>query len=138
LANPLNFLAPRFRQLQEPDRFIQYKSKSLETKPSSKVKKKDSPGPHPLHIAKQFQQQLETGSVNKAELARRHGMSRARVMQIMNLLNLESRIKEEILNMSETNQRYFTERKLRKISGLSPARKQILAFEHLKSGIGQK
>jgi hypothetical protein len=114
---------------------FQYKSKSLKTDHSSKGKKKDPPGPHPLHIAKQFQHQLETGSVNKAELARRHGMSRARVTQIMNLLNLESGIKEEILNMSQPEQVYFTERKLRKIVRLSSSTKQMQAFERLKSGI---
>ena len=78
---------------------------------------------------------METGSVNKAELSRQHGMSRARVTQIMNLLKLETKIKEEILNMSQPEQRYFTERRLRKIAGLSSAKKQILAFEHLKSVI---
>ncbi|MBN1471301.1 MAG: hypothetical protein JW925_05945 [Syntrophaceae bacterium] len=78
---------------------------------------------------------METGSFNKAELARRYGVSRARVTQIMNLLNLESKIKEEILNMSQSEQRYFTERKLRKIAGLSSLKKQLLAFINLKSGI---
>jgi hypothetical protein len=107
----------------------------LKAEPSSKVKKKDPPGPHPIHIAEKFQKQLEVGSVNKAELARRNGMSRARVTQIMNLLNLESRIKEEILNMPQSEQRYFTERKLRKIAGLSSSKKQILAFINLKIGI---
>jgi len=107
----------------------------LKKGPSSKVKKGNPPGPHPLHIAKQLQQQLENGLVNKAELARRHGISRARVTQIMNLLNLESRIKEEILNMSQPEQRYFTERKLREIAGLLSSKKQLQAFEHLKSVI---
>ena len=74
-------------------------------------------------------------SDNKAELARRNSMSRARVTQIMNLLKLESRIKEEILNMSQSEQRYFTERKLRKIAGLSSSKKQLQAFDRLKSGI---
>jgi len=62
-------------------------------------------------------------------------MSRARVTQIMNLLNLESGIKEEILNMSQPEQRYFTERKLRKIAGLSSPKKQLQVFDRLKSGI---
>jgi D-ribose pyranose/furanose isomerase RbsD len=104
----------------------------LKIKPSYKDKEKSTPGPHPLHIAKKFQNQLEAGSVNKADLARQHGMSRARVTQIMNLLNLESKIKEEILNMSQSEQRYFTERKLRKIVRLSSSNKQLQAFEHLK------
>jgi len=107
----------------------------LKKGPSSKVKKKKPHTLHPLHIAKQFQNQLDAGSVNKAELARRHGMSRARITQIMNLLNLESRIKEEILNMSQPEQRYFTERKLRKIAGLPSSKEQLQAFEHLKSVI---
>ena len=115
---------------------FRYKSKSLKKGPSSKGQKKSPPGPHPLHIAKKFQNQLEAGSVNKADLARRHGMSRARVTQIMNLLNLESKIKEEILNLSQHDQRYFTERKLRKIALLSAPKKQMQAFEHLKSVIG--
>ncbi|MDY6854717.1 MAG: hypothetical protein SWO11_08400 [Thermodesulfobacteriota bacterium] len=114
---------------------FQYKSKSLKTKPSSKVKKKSPPGPHPLHIAKEFQNQLEASSVNKADLARRHGISRARITQITNLLNLESGIKEEILNMPQSEQRYFTERKLRKIAGISSSKKQLQAFDRLKSGI---
>jgi hypothetical protein len=88
----------------------------LKTKPSSKVKKKDPPGPHPLHIAKQFQQQLETGSVNKAELARRHGMSRARVTQIMNLLNLESRIKRGNLKYVPIRTKVFHGKKASKNS----------------------
>jgi hypothetical protein len=107
----------------------------LKTKPSSQLKKKKPPGPHPLHIAKKFQNQLETGSVNKADLARMHGMSRARVTQIMNLLKLSPEIREEILNLPDKEQRFFTERKLRKIAGLSSSQKQILAFEHLKSCI---
>ena len=114
---------------------FQYKPNLLKRKPSSKVKKKSPPGPHPLHIAKKFQNQLETGTVNKAELARRNGMSRARVSQIMNLLKLSPEIREEILNLPDKKQRFFTERKLRKIVGLSPARKQILVFELLKSCI---
>jgi hypothetical protein len=65
-------------------------------------------------------------------------MSRARVTQIMNLLNLESQIKEEILNMSQPEQRYFTERKLRKIAGLSSSKKQLQAFNRLKSGTKYK
>jgi len=52
----------------------------------------------------------------------------------MILLKLEPEIKEEILNMSDREQRYFSERKLRKIAGLSSPGKQLQAFNHLKSG----
>jgi hypothetical protein len=34
--------------------------------------------------------------------------------------------------MSQSEQRYFTERKLRKIARLSSSNKQLQAFEHLK------
>ena len=78
---------------------------------------------------------METGSVNKAELAHRHGMTRARVTQIMNLLKLEPEMREEILNLPDKEPRFFTERRLRKIAGLSSPKKQILAFINLKSGI---
>jgi hypothetical protein len=114
---------------------FQYKSKSLKTNPSSRVKKKSPPGPYPLHIAEKFQKQLEVGSVNKAELARRYGMSRTRVTQIMNLLKLSPEIREEILNLPDKKKSFFTEIRLRKIVRLSPADQQILAFEHLKSCI---
>jgi len=52
----------------------------------------------------------------------------------MNLLKLAPEIREEILNLPDKKKRFLTERKLRKIVRLSPARKQILAFEHLKLG----
>jgi hypothetical protein len=97
------------------------------------VKKKYAPGPHPLHTAKQFQQQLETGSVNKAELARRHGMSRARVTQIMNLLKLPWKIRTELVQMPPDEQEYFSERKLREIVKLQYASQQMEAFEKLRS-----
>ena len=130
-----NFWLPGLDNCKNLSDSFRYKSKSLKKQRSSKTKKKEPPGPHPLHIAKKFQHQIEAGSVNKAELARRHGMSRARVTQIMNLLNLESRIKEEILNMSQPEQQYFTERKLRKIARLSSSTKQMQAFDRLKSNI---
>jgi hypothetical protein len=36
--------------------------------------------------------------------------------------------------MSQSEQRYFTERKLRKIAGLSSPKKQLQAFDRLKTG----
>lgn len=78
---------------------------------------------------------MEAGSVNKAELARENGMSRAHVTQIMNLLKLAPEIREEILNLPDKEQRFFTERRLRKIAGFSSPKKQIPAFINLKSGI---
>jgi hypothetical protein len=53
----------------------------------------------------------------------------------MNLIKLALEIREEILNLPDKEQSFFTERKLWKIVRLSPGKKQILTFEHLKSGI---
>jgi hypothetical protein len=107
----------------------------LKEKPYLKIKKKNSLYSHPLHIAEKFQNQLEAGLVNKADLARRHGMSRARVTQIMNLLKLSPEIRGKILNLSDKEQSFFTERKLRKIVRLSSPKRQLHAFINLKSGI---
>ena len=100
-----------------------------------KVTKKCPPRRYLLHIANKFQLQLDVGRVNKAELTRRHGMSRARVTQIMNNFKLPPEIREGILNLPDKEQRFFTERRLRKIAGLSSPKKQIPAFINLKSGI---
>ena len=44
---------------------------------------------HPLLLAYEFQELLEAGLVNsRAEIARRYGLSRARVTQVMSLLHL--------------------------------------------------
>ena len=73
-----------------------------------KVKKKCLPRSYLLYVANKFQLQLDVGRVNKAELTRRHGMSRARVTQIMNLLKLSPEIREGILNLPDKEKRFFT------------------------------
>jgi len=72
--------------------------------------------PHPLVPACEFQRLLENGVVNnKAEIARKYDLSRARVTQIMNLLNLPSDIKEQILQLPQHQWCHFSERRLLKI-----------------------
>ena len=115
---------------------FKYQSEQPKIKQNLKAKRKSPPGPHPLETAKKFQKHLDTGVVNnKAGLSQRYGISRARVTQIMNLLNLDIVIQKEIINMSNREQRFFAERRLRKIAALSSAKKQLQAFENLKSGI---
>ena len=47
------------------------------------------PGPHVLEVTQSLQDMLDTGAVNnRAELARRMGVSRPRVTQLLNLLTL--------------------------------------------------
>jgi len=62
-------------------------------------------------------------------------MSQARVTQIINLLKLSPEIREEILNLPDKERRFFTERRLREIAGLSSPEKQLQAFINLKPGI---
>lgn len=63
---------------------------------------------------------IKSGVVNnQADLAKRYGMSRARVTQYLNLLKLP----DEIINFLKTNKdkesvlRYFTERRIREFRG---------------------
>ncbi|MGH7437356.1 MAG: hypothetical protein ACRENE_16890 [Polyangiaceae bacterium] len=45
-----------------------------------------------LALAEEFRRQLDAGGVNQAYLARRHGLTRARVTQVLNLLRLHPAI----------------------------------------------
>lgn len=75
---------------------------------------------------------LDAGVVNsRAELARRMGVSRARITQMLSLLKLPAEIQEQILRLPEKEQRYFTERKLRQIIRLDSSQKQHDAFAGL-------
>jgi len=93
--------------------------------------------PHPLLLAYRFQELLNTGAVNtQADLARRFGVSRARITQMMSLLKLPPDIQEEILQLPEEEQRHFTERKLRETIRLGSSEKQRGAFARLlRAGI---
>lgn len=86
-----------------------------------------------------MQEMLNAGVVNnQAELARKLGLSRARVTQIMNLLKLPVDIREYILQLPHTKQRGFTERKLREIAALSTAQVQRKAFACLETAVDQR
>ncbi|MBI5238615.1 MAG: hypothetical protein HY887_09385, partial [Deltaproteobacteria bacterium] len=71
---------------------------------------------------------------SKAAIARREGLSRARVTQIMYLLNLAPDIQQHILSMPEATKRHpITERKLRPISRLNGQKKQMDVFSAVLS-----
>jgi len=71
----------------------------------------------------EWQDLIESGDVsNQAEIARREGITRARVTQILGLLRLGPVIRQRILAMSDTSRRQaVTERALRPVSYLEPA-----------------
>ena len=83
-----------------------------------------------LRKAIEWQELIESGNgTSKADIARREGLSRARVTQIMYLLNLASNIQKHILSMPEAIKRdYITERMMRPISRIDGQEKQMDAF----------
>lgn len=90
-----------------------------------------------LRKALEWNELLESGeSVNQADISRREGLSRARVTQIMDLLNLASDIQKYILSMTEAVRRpVITERALRPLSELNGAEKQLVSFSALQSSL---
>jgi len=88
-----------------------------------------------LRKAIEWQELIKSeNGTSKADIARREGLSRARVTQIMYLLNLAPDIQQHILSMPEATKRhYITERKLRPISRLNGQEKQIDAFSQVMS-----
>jgi len=79
---------------------------------------------------------LDSGQVvNQAEIARREGVTRARVTQVMGLLRLAPEIHELVLSMPRTIRRpALTELALRPVARLRDRDAQLAAFESI---IGQ-
>jgi len=87
-----------------------------------------------MALAIRFDQLIREGLVaDQAELARLGHVTRARVTQIMNLLNLSPDIQEEILSLPlvERGRDAFTERDLRPITSIFAWRKQRIAWSQL-------
>jgi hypothetical protein len=80
--------------------------------------------------AVEYQKMLSMGvAKNKAEIARIEGVSRARVTQILNLINLAPEIKNYLNFTADQNDlKTLTERRLRKISKIKNHRLQIENF----------
>jgi hypothetical protein len=86
-----------------------------------------------LRMAIEWQRQLDADEVDtQAEIARREEITRARVTQIMALLQLAPEIREHILAMPETACRpVITERALRPIAHLENPQEQLSVFDEL-------
>ncbi len=84
--------------------------------------------------AREWQKMLNSGEVrNQAEIAQREGITRARVTQIMHLLNLAPEIQDHILNMPKSSQRPpITDRALRPITQINDHHEQLEAFQELR------
>ena len=67
-------------------------------------------------------------------LARKLGITRARITQIMNLLKLAPDILEYIKNLNNPEEiRGFTEKKLRAIATINDHKKQLAEFNKIKN-----
>jgi hypothetical protein len=87
--------------------------------------------------AKHYQKLIKQGVVkNKSELAKKEGVSRARITQILNLLKLAPEIQIYFANLIEQDQqRFFTERRLRQIVRIKAHKTQMKKFQELKRNV---
>ena len=91
-----------------------------------------------LRKAIEWQALLESGEAsNQAAIARREGITRARVTQVMGMLRLAPEIQKHVLSLPDMARRpAITERALRPIAQLPQERNQLHAFQQLLTGSG--
>jgi ParB-like chromosome segregation protein Spo0J len=87
-----------------------------------------------LQKAETYSELLIKGLVNtQAEIARKEGLTRARVTQIMNLNKLAPEIKNYLKNMENPDEiQYLNEKHLRPLIQTKDHQKQIRKFEEIK------
>ena len=86
-----------------------------------------------LRKAIEWQALLESGeAANQAEIARREGITRARVTQVVGMLRLAPEIQQHILSLPDMVSRpVITERALRPIAKMEARQEQSAAFSEL-------
>lgn len=86
-----------------------------------------------LRKAIEWQALLESGDVaDQAGIARREGITRARVTQVMGMLRLAPEIQQHVLAMPEAVRRpAITERALRPLAKIEDAKQQLAQFRSL-------
>jgi len=72
---------------------------------------------------------------NRAEIARRYGLSRARVTQVMSLLQLPRETQQYVMALPPREQRLYSGRRLGQIVALANEQAQVDAFENLQRGL---
>ncbi len=93
---------------------------------------------HPLLLAYEFQELLEAGVVNnRAEIARCCGLSRARVTQVMKLLQLPDEIQEYVIALPSREQRLYSGRRLQGVAGIRDGAARTKAFEDLVKKVSE-
>jgi hypothetical protein len=117
--------------------------KSLQSGPASAAPATE-PGPVPrlarlMALAIRFDKLVQDGAVRDyADLARLGNVSRARLTQIMNLLNLAPDIQEDILFLPRTDRGFdpVPERRIRAITAVPNWRRQRRMWKELVTGSG--
>ena len=96
-----------------------------------------------INRAERYQIELKEAMLNpgqdntQAELARKLGISKARLTQIMNLLKLAPEIQSYIKNLEDPlHLHYFNEKRLKPLANLKDKQTQLEKFEELKRTIG--
>jgi hypothetical protein len=86
-----------------------------------------------LRKAIEWQGLLESGKIaNQADIARREGITRSRVIQVMGMLRLAPEIQEQILSLPDSARRFaVTERILHRIETIPDYRVQLLGYDKL-------
>jgi hypothetical protein len=94
---------------------------------------------HPIRLALEWQQMLaDDPALNMAGIAQMKGVSRARVIQVMNLLRLPKRLQTVLLGVTTPEQiRLLSERKLRPIMACSDPRIQQRLVQDLLATVAQ-
>ncbi|MBU0479125.1 hypothetical protein KKC91_11230 [bacterium] len=89
--------------------------------------------PSPLEEALRYAEVLnEPSIVSRAQVGERFGVSRSRVCQMLNLLELDDRIKGYLLDIKDPKEHnFFTERRLRDIAITKDKDKQLRKFSEL-------
>jgi len=91
---------------------------------------------NPMKQALAMSQLLETPEIrSKADIAKRLGISRARVTQTLNILRLDPKIQNVLLDLPEEQSQVFTERRLRPITQILDPKRQLQAFQLLRSAM---
>ena len=87
---------------------------------------------NPIREALELQAELESGGIqSQAELAKKRGVSRAKVTQALNLLKLDEGIRVFILDLDDTDERLklFTQRRLRSLVQMSQEEQQRMFWK---------
>jgi hypothetical protein len=88
----------------------------------------------------EWQRQLDAGEVqSQADIARREGITRSRVTQVMSTFRLAPEIQQQVLSLPDMVRRpAITERALRPIAGLENLAEQKAMFDELIQRVDPK